>query len=93
MPTIVALAVERGRIVDLEEEFQQLAIADLGGIEDDLDRLGVGAVIAIGGVRHVAAGVADAGRDHARVAADQILHAPEAAAGQNRAFCRHLMLH
>ena len=56
----------RGRIVDLEEELQQRAVADLRGIEDDLDRLGMGAVVAIGRVRHVAAGIADAGRDDAR---------------------------
>ena len=83
---VVALPVLRRRIVDLEEEFEDFAEADLLRVEDDLDRLGVRAVIAIGGVRDVAAGVADAGRDHARIAAQQVLHAPEATPGQNRAF-------
>jgi hypothetical protein len=66
-----------------------LAIAGLAGIEDDLDRLGVVAVVAVGGVGHLAAAIADAGRDHAGLAADQILHAPEAAAGEHGAFPGH----
>src|SRR3546814_9365174 len=61
----VALAVLRGGIVDLEEELQDPPVADLLGIEDDLDALGMGAVVAVGRVRHVAAGIADAGRDDA----------------------------
>src|SRR3546814_7439967 len=43
----------------------------------------MGAVVAVGRVRHVAAGIADAGRDDAGQLADQVLHAPEAATGQN----------
>src|SRR3546814_12936216 len=80
---VVALAVLRGGIVDLEEELQDPPVADLLGIEDDLDALGMGAVVAVGRVRHVAAGIADAGRDDAGQLADQVLHAPEAATGQN----------
>ncbi|OIQ69108.1 hypothetical protein GALL_492910 [mine drainage metagenome] len=85
-PQIVALPVRRGRVVDLEVEFQQRAIAGLGRIIDDLDRLGMGAVVAIGRVCDVAACVADAGGDHARQLADQILHTPETAARQNCPF-------
>ena len=48
---VVALPVAGRRVVDLEEELQQLAVADLRRVEDDLDRLGVLAVVAIGGVR------------------------------------------
>ena len=55
MPTVVALAVLRRRVVDLEEELEQLAIAEARRVEDDLDRLGVRAVVAVGRVRHVAA--------------------------------------
>src|SRR5690606_21265638 len=65
---VVALAVQRRRIMDLEEELQQPAIAELCRIEDDLDRLGMCPVIAIGGVGHVAAGIADPRRDDARIA-------------------------
>jgi hypothetical protein len=36
---IVALAIARRRIMDLKEEFQQIAIADRVWIEHDLDRL------------------------------------------------------
>ena len=67
--------------MDLEEELQHGPKAGLGGIEGDLDRFGMTFMIAVGGILHSAAGVADAGRDHARLPADQILHAPEAASG------------
>src|SRR5690606_35072765 len=77
------LAVLRRRVVDLEEELQDAPVTDLLRIEDDLDALGVGAVVAVGGVGHVAAGVADAGLDDAGQLADQLLHAPEATPGQN----------
>ncbi len=86
---VVALPVARGRIVDLEEELEQLAIVDDGRVERDLDRFRVRAVVAVGGIRDVAAGVADAGRDHAGLPANQVLHAPEAATGENGAFGRH----
>ena len=58
------------------------------GIEDDLDRFGVSAVIAVGGVGSPA-GIAHPGRQHAVVAANQILHAPETTAGKNGAFFAH----
>src|SRR5580658_1470206 len=86
---VVALAVRRRRVMDLEEEFQELPIADLRGIEDDLDAFGMRPVMAIGRVAHIAAGIADPRRDDAVIAADQILHAPEAAPGKNRAFLGH----
>ena len=40
-------------------------------------------------VADVTAGIADSRRQDAVIAAQQVLHAPEAAAGQNRAFCFH----
>ena len=46
---VVALAVLRRRVVDLEEELEQVAVRDLLGVEDDLDGLGV-AVVAVGRV-------------------------------------------
>src|SRR4029079_11789103 len=79
---VVALAITRRRIVDLEEELEQVTEADTRRIEDDLDRFGVRAVVLVGGVGAAAAGVADARRDHAVLAADEILHAPETTAGQ-----------
>src|SRR3546814_18710723 len=59
----------------------------------DLDALGVGAVVAVGRVRHVAAGVAHAGLDDAGQPADEVLHAPEAAAGQNSTLAHLDILH
>src|SRR6056297_317356 len=88
-PEIIALLVGRGRVVDLKEEFQKVAIAYSRRIKDDLDSFGMGAVIAVGGVRHIAAGIADARADHPVKLADQILHAPETASGQNCTF-RHV---
>src|SRR5215470_11400818 len=82
-PHVVALPVERGRVVDLEEELEQVPIGDLLRVEDDLDGLGVGAMVAVGGVRHVAARVTDPRRDHARTLADEVLYPPEAAASQD----------
>src|SRR5918996_3866890 len=38
---VVALAVLGGRVVDLEEELEDVSVGDAVGVEDDLDRLGV----------------------------------------------------
>jgi hypothetical protein len=73
--------------VNLEEEFQQLAC--FGRIEDDLDRLGMVSVIAIGGVRHLAAGISHPCGQNAWLSGDQILHASEAATGQNGTLLAH----
>ena len=48
---VVALAVARARVVDLEEDLEKVPIADARRVKDDLQRFGVVAVIAIGGVR------------------------------------------
>ncbi len=85
-PAVVALPVQRGRIVDLEEHLQDLPVADPRRIEQDFDRLGMAAVIAVGGVPHVAPAVADASLLDTGEPADQILHPPEAASGQYGAF-------
>src|SRR5450830_85631 len=83
---VVALAVRGARVVDLEEEFQDLAVAEHGRIEADLDRLGMAAVVTVGCIIDIAAAVADAGGQHSRHLADQVLHAPEATAGQDGLF-------
>ncbi|VXB37234.1 hypothetical protein CURTO8I2_180079 [Curtobacterium sp. 8I-2] len=80
---VVALAVLRRRVVDLEEELQQVPVRDPGRVEDDLDRLGVVAVVAVRRVRHVAAGVADAGADDAGTTTEELLRSPEASAGED----------
>ena len=58
-PNIVALAVAGGGIMDLEKEFQQFAVRQLFGIEDDLDAFCVGAVIAVSGIGDIATSIAD----------------------------------
>src|SRR5215510_3671732 len=88
-PDVIALAVSRGWIVNLEKEFQQPAVAYLRGVEDNFDRFGMCAVVAIRRVRHVAAGVANARRNHTIMAANEILHSPEAAACEHCAFLCH----
>src|SRR5688572_11741931 len=60
-PDVVALAIARTWVVNLEEELEDLSIADAGRIEDDLDCFGVSFMIAIGPVRDGAARVTDAG--------------------------------
>nr|WNL65410.1 hypothetical protein GPGIFMOB_00361 [Acinetobacter gerneri] len=85
-PTIIALAVQRRRIVDLEEEFQDVPVARHCRVEDNLDPLGMRAVITIRGVRNIAARVTHTGRDDAGPLADQILHAPETSSCENSAL-------
>src|SRR5512133_2256104 len=81
---VVALAVARRRVVDLEEELEQLTVGGHLGIEDDLDRLGVGPMVAVGGVGDVTSGVAYPRRDDPWALPDQVLHPPETPSGQDR---------
>src|SRR5689334_6225076 len=62
---VVALTIARRRVVNLEEELEDLAIADTRRIEDDLDSFGMSAMIFIRGVGRAAARVADARRQDA----------------------------
>ena len=50
---VVPLTIQSGRMMNLEEEIQQIAVCDFRGVEDNLNRLGVTPVIPIGRVRHV----------------------------------------
>jgi hypothetical protein len=75
--------------VNLEEELQNLAVAEFGGIKDDLDRFGMRAMIAVGRIAQVAPRVADPSRYDAVMAPKKILHAPKATARKNRTFCGH----
>eukprot|EP00657_Telonema_sp_P-1_P011272 TRINITY_DN624_c0_g1_i2.p1 TRINITY_DN624_c0_g1~~TRINITY_DN624_c0_g1_i2.p1 ORF type:complete len:166 (+),score=45.87 TRINITY_DN624_c0_g1_i2:42-500(+) len=87
---VVALAVCRGRVVDLEEQRQDIAVARLRRVELDLDGFRMPALtglqVLIGRVGDRAAGIANAGCGDARVPADQVLHAPEAASGEEGGF-------
>lgn len=75
--------------MNLEEQFEQRPIVGLVAIVDDLDRLGMVAMVSIRRIRDSAAGIADAGGNDAGLFADQVLHAPETASRQNRAFFAH----
>ena len=83
---IVALAIERRRIVYLEKEFEQLPVADPARIEKNFDGFRMRAVIAVCRVGYVAAGVSNTRGDNAGIGAQQILHAPKAASRQNGAL-------
>src|SRR5918993_726560 len=85
-PDVIALAVPGRRVVNLEEELQQVAVARRRRIEDDLDALGMVAMVAVGGVGDVTARVPDSGRDDAGEVADQLLDTPEAASGEDGAL-------
>lgn len=87
---IVSLTVQRGRVVDLEKEFQKLPITELLRVKNDLDRFGMCSVIAVRCIGDVATRIADTRRDYTRVPAQQILHTPEAAAGKNGSFSGHI---
>src|SRR5277367_5267311 len=52
---VVTLAIHCGGIMNLEEELQKGAVADLLRIEHNFDCFRVSSVIAVGGVGHVAA--------------------------------------
>src|SRR6476646_770470 len=67
---VISLTHALRRVVVLPEELEQLLVARLLGVEDDQDGLGVaggaGADLLVGGVRRLAAGVADRRRVDAR---------------------------
>src|SRR3954451_21993064 len=81
---VVALAVTGRRVVDLEEELEDVPVGDPLRVEDDLDRLGVTGVVPVGRVVVLAARVADPGGDDAVAPAQQLLDAPEAASREDR---------
>lgn len=85
---IVPLPIDGGRIVDLEKELEQPAVRDLTGIEDDLDGLGVSAVIAVRRIGDIAPRIADAGGDDPGIVAEQLLNAPKTSAGEYGPFTR-----
>jgi hypothetical protein len=90
-PDVVALAVLRRRVVNLKEELQQVPIGDALRVEQDLDRLRMRAVVPLGRVGRLAAGVANTRAGHTIELTDQILDTPEAPARQNRLLaCSHL---
>ncbi len=81
------LLVGRG-VVDLEEEFQERAIAENGRVESHFHRFRMAVMSRIGRITHFTAYVTDPRRNDSPGSAQQILHAPEAAACENCSLCR-----
>src|SRR5215469_9222230 len=86
---VVPLTIQSGRIMNLEEELQQIAVCDFRGVEDNLNRLGVTPMIPIGRVRHVSTRVSDPRRDDSVASPNQVLHSPKATTCQNGSFSFH----
>ena len=84
---IIALAHALGRVMALKEQFHEVREGDFGGVEDDLDDLGMagaaGADFFVGRVRGDAAGIADTGQPDALGLPEDPLGAPEAAEAEN----------
>src|SRR5215469_2859055 len=80
-PAVIPLAIQGSWIVDLKEILQELPETHFLRIKDDFDGFGVTAMVAVSRVPHIASAVAHTRRNHAGVAADQILHSPETSAG------------
>src|SRR5262249_16829578 len=80
----VHLAVDRRRIVDLKEELEDVAERGLPRVEDDLDRLRVGAGAGLGRIGNVTARPTGTRGDHAALLAHEFLDSPKASAGEDR---------
>src|SRR5262249_57612030 len=88
-PDVVALAIARAWVVNLEEVLEDLSIADAGRIKGDLDCFGVSVMIAVGRVGAGAARVADPSRQNTIVAADEGLDTPQAGTNKNTGVLHH----
>jgi hypothetical protein len=85
-----ALAVEGGGVVDGEEDAEELAVGDAGGVEDDFDGFGVvggfGGDLIVGGSVGCSTRVAGGGFDDALDALEHGLRAPETASCEDCGF-------
>src|SRR5260370_37127506 len=74
---VVTLTVHRSRIMNLKEKLEEPSITDLPRVKNDFDSFGVGSVIPVRRIGHVATRITDTRGNHARVTTQQILHAPK----------------
>ena len=85
-----SLAVERRRVVEGEEELEQLAVGDHGRVERDLDHLGVagpaGAHLLVGGIRRAPPAYPDTTRSTLPELLEDGFETPEAAAPEGGDF-------
>jgi hypothetical protein len=72
--------------VNLEEELEQIAIADLTRVKDDLNRFCMRTVIPVGGMVDTTAGITHAGGNDSGQAPNELLHSPKATACEYCAF-------
>src|SRR4051794_29447237 len=80
---VVALAVLRRWVVDLEEELEDVRVRDALGVEDDLDRFGVTRMVPVGRAVVLTAGVSNPRGNDSIAVAQQLLDAPEAASRED----------
>src|SRR4029078_13636475 len=80
---VVALAVLGRRVVDLEEDLQDVSIGDALGVEANLARLGVPGMVPLGRVVVLPTGVSDPGGDDSVAVTEQLLDTPEAASRED----------
>src|SRR5258705_12019999 len=89
-PDIVALAVERGRVVDHEEHLEDFLERHLLRVKGELDHLGVAGLaradLLVAGVCRLSPHVAGLDRFHALEVVEYGLQAPETASGQSGDF-------
>src|SRR5208283_4635776 len=93
---VVALAVQRGRIMNGEKHFQQVFVANHGRIEGDLGHLDMSGLAAanllVARVRHVPAHVAGHYCLHSLQLIEGSFHAPEASSAEDRYLCHCVRL-
>src|SRR5579871_22805 len=90
---IIALAVERGRIVNREKDIENLAVGRYVGIERNPNRFRMArparAYFLVGGVRTLAAHVAGLDGLYSFQFVEDSFQTPKTAAGQGRDFATH----
>ena len=83
---VIPLAILCSGVMDLEKKLQNFSVTDLLRVENDLHGLGMCSVVAISRIVDIAARVSNSCCNDARLPPKQILHPPEASAGQDRTF-------
>src|SRR5262245_17519788 len=85
---VTELSIGCRRVDVVPEDFEELGVANLGWIVDNLDRLGVSSFACrhflVGGSLFVPSCIAGRGRDHACQLVERGFHTPETATGKRR---------
>lgn len=87
---VIALAIERGRIMDREKNVQNFTVAYPAGIKGDTDNFNVPGIavahLAIGGIINMTSHITRLNRRDALHAVEHRLQAPETSAAQNHSL-------